>query len=69
MLEFIFAFYTILNNQCQSFPYRWPLLGSRIVFELWSDVEGGNAHVKILMNGKDYTMKTKPCLLVGKEGM
>lgn len=48
--------------------YRWPPLGSRLVFELWSDAQGENAHIKILMNGKDYTLKTKPCIPVKEKG-
>ncbi|XP_039247843.2 2-phosphoxylose phosphatase 1-like isoform X1 [Styela clava] len=41
--------------------YRWPRLGTRLVFELWFDPDTNQHFVRILLNGKDYTMQTACC--------
>lgn len=45
--------------------YRWPPLGSRIVFELWTGRDSNDGYVRVLLNGKDYTDAVRPCRLSG----
>nr|XP_039247844.1 2-phosphoxylose phosphatase 1-like isoform X2 [Styela clava] len=45
----------------EEYMMKWPRLGTRLVFELWFDPDTNQHFVRILLNGKDYTMQTACC--------